>query len=120
MIAVIETGGKQYKIEEGLILDIEKIEAANKKEVAFDKVLLIKNKDTVLIGQPYIDKAVVMAEILEDYKDKKVIVFKFKKKTGYKKTKGHRQHLTRIKINKIKLPTEKKEVKKEKNTRESK
>jgi large subunit ribosomal protein L21 len=108
MFAVIETGGKQYKINEGLILDVEKLDIPEKEKIVFDKVLLVTKDDKVLIGQPYVAGAKVTATVLENYRDKKITVFKFKRKTGYKRTKGHRQNLTRLKFEEIKIGTEKK------------
>jgi len=110
MFAIIETGGKQYKVEAGTIIDIEKIididtiEAEEKKEIILDKVLLISSDENVILGKPYIQNAEVKALVLEEVKDKKVIVFKFKNKTGYQKTQGHRQRYTRIKVAEIISP----------------
>ncbi len=103
MFAIIETGSKQYKVQIGTILDIEKIET-NNNSVFFEQVLLINDDKQILIGKPYVEKAQVKAELVKDFKDKKVIVFKFKRKTGYKKTLGHRQNLTRVKITDIVMP----------------
>ncbi len=99
--AIIETGSKQYFVTEGTIIDIEKIEDEPKKEISFDKILLVSENNKTTIGKPYVEKSTVQGTILEQLKDDKVIVFKFKKKTGYKKKQGHRQKLTRILINKI-------------------
>ncbi|MFA5878836.1 MAG: 50S ribosomal protein L21 [Candidatus Margulisiibacteriota bacterium] len=101
MLAIIETGGKQYKVQENNVIDIEILPIEDEKEIIFDKVLLIKNEDEILLGKPYLEKAVVKAEIVKEFKDKKVIVFKFKRKTGYKKTQGHRQNLLSVKIKEI-------------------
>ncbi len=99
--AVIETGGKQYRVESGTILDFEKLEGTTESKITFDKVLLVSNGKETKIGQPYVDEAVVKGVILEHKKDKKELVFKWKRKTGYKKTQGHRQHLTTVKIETI-------------------
>ena len=102
MFAVIETGGKQYKVQIGTIVDIEKLEVPAQEVVAFDKVLLISDGDNVHIGTPYVEGASVCAKVLNHVRDDKIIVFKFKRKTGYKRTKGHRQKMTTIKIESIK------------------
>lgn len=99
--AIIETGGKQYKVSSGTILEFEKLEGEAQKSVTFDKVLLVSDGKDVKIGQPYVEGAKVKGTILEQKRDKKVLVFKFKKKTGYKKTQGHRQYLTTVKIDTI-------------------
>ena len=95
--AVIETGGKQYIVEVGTIISVEKLTSEN-KTLNFDKVLLKSINDNVTVGTPYIENESVTAEILSTEKDKKIRVFKFKKKTGYKKTQGHRQTLSTVRI----------------------
>ncbi len=103
MLAIIETGGKQYKVKEGSILNIEKLDTEIASAFSFDKILLVENEGAIHIGQPYVSGATVEATVLNQIKDKKIIVFKFKRKTGYKKKQGHRQRLTTVKINKIAL-----------------
>ena len=103
MLAIIETGGKQYKVKEGSILNIEKLDTEIASAFSFDKILLVENEGAIHIGQPYVSGATVEATGLNQIKDKKIIVFKFKRKTGYKKKQGHRQRLTTVKINKIAL-----------------
>ena len=98
MLAVIKTGGKQYLVKEGDVLSIEKLEAAPGETVTFDQVLLIEAEDRVLVGSPYLEKAAVTGEVIETYKDDKVTVFKKKRRKGYRRTKGHRQILTKVKI----------------------
>ena len=98
MFAVIETGGKQYKVNEGLIVDVEKLPVDAKQDVVFDKVLLIYDGKETKIGNPYIEGAKVAATALNQHRDDKVLVFKLKRKTGYKRTRGHRQFLTTVKI----------------------
>ncbi len=101
MFAIIETGSKQYKVTQGTILDIEKLEIEAKEDVIFDKVLLIADENDLVVGKPFIEKATVKATVLEQVKADKIIVFKFKNKTGFKKKQGHRQKLTRIRVNEI-------------------
>ena len=101
-IAIIETGSKQYKVEEGTILDIETVDPGKKKDITFDNVLLVSEGKKVQIGTPFVKSASVTATILENKKDPKVTVFKFKPKTGYQKKQGHRQNQTTIKIKSIK------------------
>lgn len=98
--AIIETGGKQYKIEPGQELEIEKIEVPKGKKLVFDKVLLIKEGDKITLGKPYIKGAKVQAEILEQKKAKKIKVARFRAKSRYRKVKGHRQRLSLVKIGK--------------------
>ena len=101
MFAVIKTGGKQYRVKEGDVLSVEKIDAEQGKEVVFDEVLLVESGEGVLIGTPFVDRAQVKAMVVESFKDKKVIVFKKKRRKQYKRKRGHRQELTRVKIEEI-------------------
>ena len=103
MYAIIETGGKQYKVSEGDTLFIEKIEAEDETKVEFDKVLAVSTDDGLKVGKPYIEKVKVTAEVEKNGKGKKIIVFKYKAKKGYKKMQGHRQPYTKVKIEKISL-----------------
>ena len=101
MIAVIEHGSNQFKVEEGTIIDVDRIQDPGKK-VVFDQVLLVSDGKSTKVGQPTLKGAKVEAEVLNpEFKDKKVLVFKFKRKTGYKKTQGHRQKYTTVRIKKI-------------------
>jgi large subunit ribosomal protein L21 len=101
MFAVIKTGGKQFRVQVGDILDVEKLDLEEGKKVTFDSVLLIEDDENTLIGTPVVEKAQVVGEVVENFKDKKVLVFKKKRRKQYRKTTGHRQLLTRIKIEKI-------------------
>ena len=98
--AVIETGGKQYKVEEGDIIRVEKLGVEPGETVTFDQVLVIRDADTK-VGNPSIDGASVTATVLDEGKSKKVIVYRYKPKTGYHKKNGHRQPYTQVKIEKI-------------------
>jgi large subunit ribosomal protein L21 len=101
MFAVIKTGGKQFRVQVGDILAVEKLDLDQGKKVTFDHVLLIGDDKNTLIGTPIVEKAQVVGEVLENFKDKKILVFKKKRRKQYRKTSGHRQLLTRIKIEKI-------------------
>ena len=101
MYALIETGGKQYKVEEGDILSVERLKVDEGETVSFDKVLMISGEEGVRIGKPYIEGAVVEGEVLLHDKDKKIVVFKYKAKKNYRRKQGHRQPFTKIKISKI-------------------
>ena len=101
MYAVIRTGGKQYKIKEGDILEVERIAGQENKEVILDEVLLINNDKDVIVGQPLIKGAKVICEFLEEIKAKKVIAFKYRRRKDSETKKGHRQILTKLKAKKI-------------------
>ncbi|MBP1758598.1 MAG: rplU [Firmicutes bacterium] len=100
MQAIIETGGKQYKVAEGDVLFIEKLEADAGEGVVFDKVLAILG-DEAKIGTPVVEGAKVDATIMKNGKGKKVRIFKFKAKKGYRRRQGHRQPYTKVQIGKI-------------------
>lgn len=97
MYAVIKTGGKQYKVEKGQILDIDKLSLEPKSKVTFDKVLFSDGK----IGSPYIDGAKVEAEVIVEGKDKKIIIFKSRRRKDSKLKKGFRKEYTRVRITQI-------------------
>ena len=100
MYAVIATGGKQYKVSEGDVIKVEKLGVEAGQTYTFDKVLLVSG-DEVKVGAPTVEGAKVEADVIGDTKGKKVIVYKYKRKTGYHKKNGHRQQLTAVKITKI-------------------
>lgn len=101
-IAVIATGGKQYIVKEGALLTVEKLSGAEKgKEVSFDSVLLTDDGSATVIGTPTVSGAKVTATVVEEGKDKKKIVVKYKAKSRYYKKRGHRQPFTRVKIGKF-------------------
>ncbi len=102
MYAVIETGSKQYKVAEGEIVPVERLALEKDADVLFDKVLLVADGADVAIGEPYVTGASVAGKVVEELKDQKVLVYKYKQKTGYKRKKGHRQIYTLVKIEKIK------------------
>jgi len=102
MFAVIETGGKQYRVAPGEKVKIEKLEAQSGEVFSFDKVLLIADGDNIKIGQPYVSGAKVEAKIARQGRAKKVIVFKYHSKTRQRKKKGHRQYFTEVEVTAIK------------------
>jgi large subunit ribosomal protein L21 len=99
--AVIQTGGKQYRVSEGQKLKVEKLEAEADTSLVFDKVLLSGEGENVKIGTPYITGAAVEGKVIRQARDRKKIVFKYHSKTRYKKKKGHRQYFTEVEITKI-------------------
>ena len=94
MFAIIETGGKQYKVSEGDELFVEKLDVEAESEVVFDKVLMVEGK----VGTPYVKGATVKATVVKHGKGKKIIVYKYKSKKNYHKKQGHRQPYTKVKI----------------------
>ncbi len=101
MYAVIKTGGKQYRVEEGQKIVVEKIEAEPGQQVVLEEVLMVSGEGERKIGQPYVEGAKVIAKVVDQIKGDKIIVFKKKPKKGYKKKIGHRQRLTVLQIEKI-------------------
>jgi len=97
-LAVIETGGKQYLVQPGQKIKIEKIDGEPNAEVFFDRVLLMADEDDLKIGKPYIENQKIPAKILEQKRDKKITIIKFKPKTRYRKKQGHRQYYTKVEI----------------------
>ena len=97
MKAVIETGGKQYIVEENSSIYVEKLDVEAGKEVVFDQVLMVNDK----LGRPYVDGAKVIATVDKHGKQKKVVVYKYKPKKKYRRTQGHRQPYTKVTIKKI-------------------
>ena len=101
MFAIIETGGKQYRVSAGDKLKIEKIVANEGESVVFDKVLLRADGESVTVGAPYISGAKVEGKVLRQARDKKVIIFKYHSKTRQRKKRGHRQHFTEVEMVKV-------------------
>ncbi len=100
MYAIIKTGGKQYVVEEGKVISIEKLDVEEGAEVTFDEVLLVCGDD-VKIGQPNVAGAKVTGKVLEQGKERKIRIFKYKAKSNYRRRQGHRQPFTKVKIEKI-------------------
>ncbi|MEJ8303134.1 50S ribosomal protein L21 [Saccharibacillus sacchari] len=101
MYAIIETGGKQYKVQEGDVLFIEKLEAADGESVTFDRVLAVSQENGLTIGAPLVSGATVTATVEKHGKGQKVVVYKYKPKKNYHKKQGHRQPYTKVTIGKI-------------------
>ena len=101
MHAIIETGGKQYKVAEGDVLYIEKLTAEAGETVTFDKVLAVLDGDTAKFGAPTVEGAAVTANVVKNGKGKKVLVFKYKPKKNYRRRQGHRQPYTKVEITKV-------------------
>jgi large subunit ribosomal protein L21 len=102
MFAIIQTGGKQYRVAEGDILRVELLEKEPKQAVTFEQVLLIDNNGDLKVGQPTVKGAKVEAEVITHDRSKKVIIFKKKRTTTYQRTQGHRQGYTEVRIKSIK------------------
>ena len=98
MYAIIETGGKQYRVTEGSEIKIEKINVADGEQVTFDKVLVLGDGAEAKVGAPYVEGAAVYGDVVETGKGQKVIIFKYKAKKDYRKKQGHRQPYTLVKI----------------------
>ena len=108
MYAIVETGGKQYQVEEGRYVDIELIGEEADAKVVFDKVVMIVNGKKSKVGQPYVEKATVEGTVIKTDRAKKIIVYKQRPKKGYRRKYGHRQSFARVMINKIRTTAAKK------------
>jgi len=101
MYAIIETGGKQYKVSSGDVLFIEKLDAETETTVTFDKVIAVSNDEALSVGDPYVAGATVSAKVLKNGKAKKITVFTYKPKKGKQRKLGHRQPYTKVQIEAI-------------------
>ncbi|MEM9293280.1 MAG: 50S ribosomal protein L21 [Acidobacteriota bacterium] len=103
MYAVIETGGKQYRVQPGDIIDVELLEDTGEKgdSIAFDRVLLVGSEDDVKVGTPLVEGAQVSGELVSQVRGTKIRVFKFKRRKQYRRTRGHRQNYHRVRIQEI-------------------
>lgn len=108
MYAIVETGGKQYPVEEGRYVEVELLDAEKDSKVVFDKIVMLVNGKKSKVGQPYVAGASVEGTVLAIDKSKKVIVYKQRPKKGYRKKQGHRKGFTRVMINKIRTSAQKK------------
>ena len=102
MYAVIESGGKQHRVEKGEVLKLEKLDVATGEEVKFHNVLLVGEGESVKIGTPYVEGSEVTAEVLQQARDSKVHIIKFKRRKHSRKSQGHRQWFTQVRITDIK------------------
>lgn len=103
MYAIVETGGKQYRVTPGDMLQVELLKVEKGEKLSLDKVLLVADDDGVKIGNPFLEGATVDATIMDHGKSKKVLVFKYKSKKNYRRLRGHRQNFTEIRIDSINL-----------------
>ena len=101
MYAIIKTGGKQYKVQQGDTIFVEKLLAEDGATVTFSEVLAVGNEDGLKVGAPFVNGATVEASVSKSGKGKKIIIFKYKPKKGYRRKQGHRQPYTKIEITKI-------------------
>jgi large subunit ribosomal protein L21 len=101
MYAIIETGGKQYKVSEGDVIYVEKLDAAEGEQVTFDKVLAVSKESGLVVGTPLVSGASVIGTVEKHGKEAKIIVFKYKPKKNYRRKQGHRQPYTKVVIGKI-------------------
>ena len=101
MYAIIKTGGKQYKVSEGVEIIVEKLDVEEGAQVTFDEVLTVVDGDNVKIGQPKVEGAKVTGTVVKNGKGPKIRIFKYKHKTNYRRRMGHRQPFTKIKIDKV-------------------
>ncbi len=101
MYAVLVTGGKQYRVQEGDVLFVEKLNAEVETTVELNQILAVGKEEGLVVGKPVVEGAKVVAKVLAQGKAKKIIVFKFKRKKDYRKKQGHRQAYTKIQIEKI-------------------
>ena len=120
MYAIVETGGKQYQMEEGKYLKVELLEGEKDSKVVFDNVVMVVNGKKSKVGQPYVKNASVEGKILEHGKEKKVLVYKQRPKKGYRVKQGHRQGFTKVMITKVRATAQKKAAAAEKVASEEK
>lgn len=106
MYAIIETGGKQYKVQSGDVLFLEKLDAAEESSVTFDKVIAVHDDDKLTVGAPYVGGATVSARILKNGKAKKITVFTYRPKKSSKRKIGHRQPFTKVQIETVSAKAE--------------
>ena len=103
MYAVVSSGGKQYRIEEGETLRVEKIAGAPGTAVTFDKILLVSDGENLTVGRPTVENALVQGHIVEQARARKIIVFKFKRRKRFRRKQGHRQPYTAVRIDSIQV-----------------
>lgn len=101
MYAIIKIGGHQYRVEEGRFIDIDRLPYEDGEEITIEDVLLVADGDTVKVGQPTVEGASVKATVEESFKGEKLIVYKYRQRTSYRRRKGYRHYHTRLRINSI-------------------
>jgi len=101
VFAIIETGGKQYRVAEGQIIEVEKLSAPVGETVTLDRVLMVTDESQTRVGRPLVEGVQVQAKVLDQDRRRKIIVFKYKPKIRYRRKTGHRQSVTRLKIERI-------------------
>ena len=103
MYAIIRTGGRQYRAEVGKTIDVNRLPNEIDENVEITDVLLVSDGDNTVVGQPLVEGAKVATTVIDQYRDKKVTVFKYRQRTNYRRKKGHRQHYTRLRIDDISM-----------------
>ena len=103
MYAIVDSGGKQYKVREGEILRVEKLAGEVGDSISFDKILMFSDGENVSVGTPILEDVAVSGHIVEQGKAKKIIVFKYKRRKRYRRKRGHRQQFTAVKVDSIKI-----------------
>ncbi len=103
MYAVVSTGGKQYRVQEGETLSVEKLPGEVGAQISFDRILMYSDDENITVGKPVIENAVVSAHIIEQGKARKILVFKYKRRKRYRRKQGHRQAFTKLKIDTIEV-----------------
>ena len=101
MYAIVQSGGKQYKVAPGDVVRVERLEAEVGDKVELTQVLLVQDQDRLLVGKPVVEQAKVLAEVNQQARSRKIVVFKKKRRKNYRRTKGHRQSFTQLKITEI-------------------
>lgn len=104
MYAIVETGGKQYRVEPGAIIQVEKVASEVGQTIEWDKVRLVHGESGVLIGQPLLDGARVTGEVIRQGRTRSITIFKKKRRKNYRRTKGHRQYFSQVRITGITTP----------------
>ena len=103
MYAVVRSGGKQYRAEVGATIDVDRLPQEVGESIALDDVLLVANDEEVQIGAPTVEGASVTATVVEQFRGKKIIVYKYRQRTNYRRKQGHRQYYTRLRIDEIRV-----------------
>ncbi|MBP7999607.1 MAG: 50S ribosomal protein L21 [Chloroflexi bacterium] len=101
MYAIVESGGRQYRAEAGHSFSVEKLTQVVGTQIELSNVLLIANDDAIVVGQPHVSGAIVKATVVEQYRGKKILVWKYKPKNRYRHRQGHRQHYTRLRVDEV-------------------